>query len=204
MSKMRSFITIIVCATVLASSQLVCAGEPTEQLKQSVDSVLSIVSNKELKGPAKKTERRAKIRKNVDSIFDFGEMSKRAMALNWRKRTPEEQKEFTSLFADLLETTYASKIERYDGEKIVYTGEYADAGFTVVKTKIITHSDAEVPVDYRLMKEGNRWMVYDVTIEGVSLINNYRSQFNQIIHSNSYEELVKRMRSKALKEIELK
>ncbi|MBF0506582.1 MAG: ABC transporter substrate-binding protein [Nitrospirae bacterium] len=193
-------ISVILCAGVLTSSQIVYAGEPTEQLRQSVDSVISIVSNKELKAPEKKTERRAKIRKTVDNIFDFNEMSKRSMARNWSKRTAEEQKEFSSLFADLLEATYASKIERYNGEKIAYTGESIDDGYAVVKTKIITHSNSEVPVDYKLLKEGAKWMAYDVMIEGVSLVNNYRTQFNEIIHSSSYEELVKRMKEKSLKE----
>ncbi len=190
----------IICAAVLTSAQIVYAGEPTEQLRQSVDSVIAIVADKELKGPEKKTERRAKMRKIIDNIFDFQEMSKRAMAQNWNKRTPAEKKGFSSLFADLLEATYASRIERYNGEKIVYTGESADDGYAVVRTKIITHTDTEIPVDYKLIKEGSGWMVYEVIIEGVSLVNNYRTQFNEIIHSSSYEELVKRMKNKSLQE----
>lgn len=184
----------------MTSAQIVYAGEPTEQLRQSVDSVIAIVADKELKGPEKKTERRAKMRKIIDNIFDFQEMSKRAMAQNWNKRTPAEKKGFSSLFADLLEATYASRIERYNGEKIVYTGESADDGYAVVRTKIITHTDTEIPVDYKLIKEGSGWMVYEVIIEGVSLVNNYRTQFNEIIHSSSYEELVKRMKNKSLQE----
>ncbi|HXW68710.1 MAG TPA: ABC transporter substrate-binding protein [Dissulfurispiraceae bacterium] len=202
-SKRNSLImlmSVIFCVFVLTSYQIVYAGEPTEYIRQSVDSVIAIVNNKELQGPGKKTERRAKMREIIDKIFDFREMSKRALALNWIKRTPEEQKEFSSLFADLIEATYASKIEKYNGEKIVYTGESIDDGNAVVKTNIITHSNTEVPLDYRLLKEGANWMVYDVVIEGVSLVNNYRTQFNQIIHSGSYEELVKKMKQKTLHE----
>ncbi len=200
---MRGFIIILllmVCAAVLTSSQLACAGGPTEGLQQSVDSVLAIARNEALKGPGKQTERRAAMRKIVDNIFDFGEMSKRSMALNWKKRTPEEKKEFVSLFADLLEATYASKIERYNGEKIVYTGESIDDGYSMVRTKVITKTNTEIPLDYKLMREGGKWMVYDVVIEGVSLINNYRSQFNQIISSGSYDGLVARLKKKSIEE----
>jgi phospholipid transport system substrate-binding protein len=172
------------------------ADTPTNLMKQTIDKVIDILKNKELKKPGKAQERRAEIRKVVGERFDFEEMAKRSLALHWRKRIPEERKEFVSLFSDLLERTYIKKIETYTDEKILYTDEKIEGNYAVVKTKIITKSNVEVPIDYRLLNENGDWKVYDVVVEGVSLINNYRSQFNDIIRRDSYEELVKRMKNK--------
>jgi phospholipid transport system substrate-binding protein len=172
------------------------AGLPTDQVKQTVDEVIDILKNKELKKPEKESERRAAIRKVVGERFDFEEMSKRSLALHWRNRTPDEKKEFVSLFSDLLERAYIRKIEKYTNEKILYTGERIDGEYAVVDTEIVTRRNVETPIEYRLLKEDGKWAVYDVVIEGVSLINNYRTQFNNIIRDNSYQELVKRIRNK--------
>jgi phospholipid transport system substrate-binding protein len=159
-----------------------------------------VLKDKELKKPEKEKIRRDKIREIVDRIFDFTEMSRRSLSVHWKKRTAEEQKEFVSLFSDLLEDTYIKKIERYSDEKIIYTGESVAGGNAVVKTKVITKKETDIPLDYKLMKEASKWRVYDVVIEGVSLVNNYRSQFNEILGSNPYGELVKRLKNKTLKE----
>jgi phospholipid transport system substrate-binding protein len=176
------------------------AGEPTDQLKGTTDAVIDILKNKDSKKPGKEAERRAELRKVIDARFDFTEMSKRALALNWRKRTPEEQKEFVPLFSSLLEHTYVRKIERYNGEQIRYISESVDDGYATVRTRIITRRNTEIPVDYFLLKEGTEWLVYDVNIEGVSLVENYRTQFNEIISSSSYDNLVQKLRKKELKE----
>lgn len=171
-------------------------GSPTEQVKETVDKVIETLKNKELKKPSKTEERRAILRKTVGDRFDFEEMSKRTLSVHWQKRTPEERKEFVSLFSDLLERTYVNKIEGYTEEKVVYGDETIEGEYAVLKTKIITTANVEVPIDYKLFKKSPKWMVYDVVIEGVSLVNNYRTQFNKIIRSQSYEELVKRLRAK--------
>lgn len=176
------------------------AGEPTNQVKQTVDAVLEVLRNKELKKPDKTEQRRAAIRKIVGGRFDFEEMAKRSLAQHWKKRTAEEQKEFVPLYSDLLENTYIKKIERYEDEKIVYVGEKIEGTYASVKTNIVTTKEVEIPIEYRLLKEGNQWRAYDVVIEGVSLVNNYRNQFNSILRSGTYEDLVKRMRNKTLKE----
>jgi phospholipid transport system substrate-binding protein len=176
------------------------AGEPTVQVKQTVDAVLDVLRNKELKKPEKTEQRRTKIRQVVSGRFDFAEMAKRSLAQHWKKRTPEEQKEFVPLYTDLLENTYIRKIERYENEKVVYLDEKIEGDHATVKTNIVTTKNAEIPIEYRLLKEGDQWKAYDVVIEGVSLVNNYRNQFNNIIRSGSYEELVKRLKNKALKE----
>ncbi len=175
------------------------AGEPTDMVKKTVDEVLDVLKNKELKKPGKAAERRAEILKIVSRRFDFAEMAKRSLAQNWRKRTPEEQKEFVPLFTDLVEDTYVNKVEKYEDEKITYSGEKVEGTYASVKTNVETSRGIETPIEYRLMKEGNQWMAYDVLIEGVSLVNNYRNQFNSIIRSSSYEELVKRLKKKAIK-----
>ncbi len=175
------------------------AGEPTDVVKKTTDAVLDILRNKELKKPEKTAQRRALIRKTVSERFDFAEMAKRSLAQNWKKRTPDEQKEFVALFTDLVENTYITKIEKYQDEKIFYTGERVEGPYAQVKTNVETSKGIETPIEYRLMREGNQWMAYDVIIEGVSLVNNYRNQFNSILRSSSYEELVKRLKNKAIK-----
>ncbi len=176
------------------------AGEPTAQVKQTVDAVLDVLRDKDLKRPEKTEQRSFQIRKVVSGRFDFGEMAKRSLALHWKKRTPEEQKEFVLLYTDLLENTYIKKIEKYQDEKVVYLEEKTEGDYATVRTNIVTTREGEIPIEYRLMKEGDKWKAYDVVIEGVSLVSNYRNQFNSIIHSASYEELVKRLKNKSLKE----
>lgn len=175
------------------------AGEPTDQVKETVDVVIEILNNKELSKPEKINERRLNIREAVQKRFDFEEMAKRSLALHWKKRTPQEQKEFVVLFTDLLEDAYIRKIERYGDEKVVYTDERTEGAYAVVRTKIITDKEVEIPVDYKIFKKGQKWEIYDIVIEGVSLVNNYRTQFNQIIRSGSYEELVKKLKKKTVK-----
>lgn len=172
------------------------AGEPTEELKKSVDAVIDVLKDKELRKPENTKERRAKIREIVSGRFDYEEMAKRSLALHWRKRTPEEKKEFVPLYSDLLERTYIDKIEKYQDEEVLYVGELTEGENALVKTKVITAQDVEIPISYRLSKEADGWKVYDVIIEGVSLVQNYRSQFNSIIRSDSYQVLVKRLRDK--------
>jgi phospholipid transport system substrate-binding protein len=172
------------------------AGVPTNEMKQTVDKVLDILKNKELKKPSNEKKRKAEIRKVVSERFDFEEMAKRSLGIYWRQRTPAERKEFVQLYTDLLERTYIRRIEAYTDEKIAYTGEKISDGYAAVDTKVITTKNTEIPIQYRMLNENGQWMVYDVSIEGVSLINNYRNQFSSVIHQKSYEELVKKLKRK--------
>jgi phospholipid transport system substrate-binding protein len=172
------------------------AGEATDQIKQTVDAVVGILNNKDLKKPDKKEIKAKKIREIVNKRFDFEEMAKRSLATHWAKRTPAEKKEFVSLYSDLLENTYIKKVERYEDEKVIYLSEKVDGNYAVIKTNIIYAQELQIPVDYKISKQNGRWGVYDIVIEGVSLVNNYRTQFNQIISSKSYEELIKKLRDK--------
>jgi phospholipid transport system substrate-binding protein len=172
------------------------AGVPTEQLRGAVDRVLKTLEDPTLKGEARAAERRVAVRKIANEIFDFAEIAKRSMARHWQPLSEAQRNEFVGLFADLLERSYISKIETYGGEKIQYNAERVDGDFATVSTKIITKNGTEVPVDYRMIKRSDRWLVYDVSIEGVSLVSNYRTQFNKIIQTTSYNELVAKLRNK--------
>jgi len=172
------------------------AAAPTEQLKTSIDAVLKLLKDPELKRPEKFKERRALLRKTIIERFDFNEMSKRALATQWAKRTPQEKKEFVEMFTNLLEKSYMDRIEAYTDEEIEYNGESIDNDYAVVKTTVKAKDKEGIPIDYKLTKQGDQWLVYDVVIEGVSLVNNYRNQFNRIISAGSYAELVKKMKTK--------
>jgi phospholipid transport system substrate-binding protein len=172
------------------------AATPMEALRVEIDRVIKTVDDPELKKEGRAGERRAAVRKIAGEIFDVNETAKRSLGRHWQARTPAEREEFARLFAGLLERAYLSKIELYQGEKITYAGQTVDGDQAVVRTRIITKQGAEIPVDYRMFKRDARWQVYDVLIEGVSLIGNYRTQFNKVIQSSSYEELVKKIKAK--------
>lgn len=172
------------------------AGPPTEQLRGAIDRVVKTLDNPAYKGEAHTAERKVAVRKIANDIFDFAEIARRSLGRHWQGRTDKEHEEFIVLFGDLLERSYISKIELYGGEKILYTGERIDGDTASVITKIVTKNGTEVPVEYRLLRRGERWLVYDVSIEGVSLVSNYRTQFNKIIQTSSYAELVRKMKAK--------
>src|SRR5206468_8537737 len=139
--------------------------------------------------------RRPAIRQVADTIFDFSEAAKRSLGRHWQNLSEADRKEFTSLFADLLERSYVGKIEQYSGEPITYSGDTIDGDTATVKTKFVTKKGTEVPVDYRMLRRGDRWLVYDVSVEGLSLVANYRTQFNKIIQTASYQELITKMKN---------
>jgi phospholipid transport system substrate-binding protein len=172
------------------------AGPPSDQLRTQIERVLKTLEDPELKKDSKGLGPRKAVRRIADEIFDFGETAKRSLGRHWQARTPAEREEFVMLFAALLERSYISKVELFDGERITFTGDTIDGDLALVRTRIITKQGTEIPVDYRMLKKGDRWMVYDVVIEGVSLIANYRTQFNKIIQTSSYQELVKKMKTK--------
>jgi phospholipid transport system substrate-binding protein len=187
---------MLVLFLVLGISALALGGEPTNEIRQTTDRILSILADRSLKSPSKVEERRRLIRKAVDERFDWEEMARRSLARHWASRTEEEKKEFVRLFGDLLERTYMSKVEGYSGEKVLYEGEKVDGEYATVSVKIVTKKNVDIPVEYRLKKREESWLVYDVSIEGVSLVNNYRTQFNSIITQSSYENLIRKLKEK--------
>jgi phospholipid transport system substrate-binding protein len=184
------FFTCAICVSVPAM-----AGEPTERIRKATDKIIGIVIDPALKGPEKVAERKRLIREAVSEQFNREEMSRRTLAQHWSKRTVGEKKEFVDLYARLLEGTYLDKVEGYSGEKVVYEDETVDGKYAVVKVKILSKQGTNISVEYRLIK-GIDWLVYDVSIEGVSLVNNYRTQFNSIIVRSSYKELIKQLKAK--------
>lgn len=193
---MRTLITLATVACLLWTSAEAAAGAATDQLRDSIDAVLKVLADPELKTDSKVTERRQAIRAVANEIFDYGEISRRSLAAHWQPRTPAERQEFVELFGDLLESAYISKLEGYSGEKIVYAGEAVNGSQAVVKTRIVTRQTTEIPVEYRMLQHGDRWRAYDVSIEGVSLVSNYRSQFNTIITRAGYPDLIAKLRAK--------
>jgi phospholipid transport system substrate-binding protein len=195
---MRRGVTVLLAGlvAVLGTSGPATAGAPLDQVKSAVDRVLKLVLDPELKKPENFIERRKRIRAVADELFDWQETGRRALARHWQARTPQQRAEFSALFADLIERSYVAKIETYSGERIQYTGETMESDIATVTTKLISKAGTEIPIDYRLQKQGERWRVYDVLIEGVSLVSNYRTQFNRIIQQSGYDELIKKMKTK--------
>jgi phospholipid transport system substrate-binding protein len=185
-----------VALLVLAIPLGAVAGPATDRLKPEIDRVIAAVANPSLQGDDKARERREAVRSITDGVFDWTEMARRALGRHWAARTPAEQQEFVGLFRDLLERAYLGKIERYTGEPIAYVGESIDGDQAIVRTKVTTRQSQEVPIDYRMLREGERWLVYDVLIERISLVANYRTQFDGIIKASSYGELVRKLRAR--------
>ena len=196
MTRIRPCAVMLAAVLAILSAGEAAAGPATDQLKGAVDRVIKVLEDPSLKGDARVAERRTAVRKIADEIFDFNEIARRALARHWQPLTDKQRVEFVSLFSDLLERSYISKIELYGGEKIQYVGERVEADTATVATRIVTKNGTEVPIDYRLLKRGDRWMVYDVNIEGVSLVSNYRTQFNKIIQTGSFEDLIQKLRTK--------
>jgi len=182
---------IIVAALFLTSNAFATV---TSEVKKTVDEVVRIVSDKEMKKNDQK--RRQALKKTISKIFDYSEMAKRSMGKHWNQRSAAEKKQFTDLFAGLLENSYASKIESYNNEKIVYLKEIQDGDYAELKSKVVTAKRDEFTLDYRLYNQNGTWMVYDVVIEGVSLVSNYRTQFNKIITTDGYPALLKKLQTK--------
>ena len=195
--KMKFLLVSVLMSLCVAVWPAQGAATVTDEVKKVVDEVIRIVTSKELKKPQNEGKRRAELKKTIGSIFDYGQMTKLAMGAHWKKRTPAEQKAFVPLFETLLENSYANKIESYNNEKIVYLKESVEGDYAEVKSKVITTKGEEFSLDYRLSKQGNKWMAHDVVIEGVSLVANYRSQFNRIIQSQGYDGLLKKLQTKS-------
>jgi len=186
----------VVAALVLGGLSVAFAGVPTDTVRDYTDAVLKVLEDPALKAEDRRAERRAAVRKIAIDIFDVQETARRALGPHWQQRSPQEREEFVQLFAELLERTYINKIDLFGGEKLRFTEEKLDGDHAVVRGKVITKQGTEVPVEARMInRSGNRWQIYDIVIENISLIGNYRSQFDRIIRSSSYGELAKRLRT---------
>ena len=169
---------------------------PTETVKSRVDQALQSLSQTANPGAEASERRRADIRRAADTLFDFPDMSRRALGRHWTDRTPAEREEFTRLFTDLIARTYIGKIDRYAGESIAYVGERVDGDEASVRSQVVTAKGSQIPVEYRLHRANDTWSAYDVLIENVSLVGTYRSQFDRIIKAESFATLLRRLREK--------
>jgi len=181
---------------VLVSAHGAWAGPPTEQLREGVDRVFKILRDPELKGDTQTTQRRIAISKVAVEIFDFGDMAKRALGQHWVQRTPAERGEFVRLFTDLIQRAYVAKVDQHAAvTTMTFRGETVDDDYAVVQTTIPLTNGSKMPLDYRMHSTGDRWQVYDISIDGISLVANYRAQFNKVIRTSSYPALVTKLRS---------
>ena len=186
----------VVVVLVVGVVSVALAGIPTDTVRDYTDAVVRVLEDPSLKVEDRRAERRAAVRKIAIDIFDVQETARRALGQHWQQRSPQERDEFVQLFAGLLERTYINKIDLFGGEKLRFTEEKIDGEHAVVRAKVITKQGTEVPVEARMInRSGNRWHIYDIVIENISLVGNYRSQFDRIIRSSSYGELAKRLRT---------
>ena len=192
----RIFAIALLLLPLWLSPGAAAGGVPTDQIKATVDRALVVLRDPRFKPAAKVKERRDQLRQILFARFDFSEMARRALGASWRRRTPQEQEEFVRLFTELLEHAYTDTIESYTDEKIVYVGERLDGNYAEVKSKILTSKGQEFSIDYKTQVVAGEWKVYDVVVENISMVNNFRSQFSRVINNASYEELVRRLKEK--------
>jgi phospholipid transport system substrate-binding protein len=190
----RVFWTVLLVCT-LVSAHAAWAGAPTDDLRNGIDQVFRILRDPEMAGDKKLIQRRTAILTAAGNIFDFGEMAKRSLGQHWTARTPAERGQFVALFTDLMQHSYISKVDQHGGAKMIYRGETMDGDNAAVQTAIPLSNGSQMPLEYRMHNADARWQVYDLTIDGISLISNYRAQFNKVIRLESYETLVAKLKS---------
>lgn len=183
------------CFLLLLGAWETRAAAPRDTIKSMADEVIRLLSDPAMDNPAQRRLIRQRVKAAVDRRFDYEEMAKRSLGATWGRISPSQRSEFVRLFAQLLEASYSDKLERYSGEIIDYVGESLDGDYAEVRTVLLRRND-RIPMNYRLINRSAGWVVYDVVIEGVSLVSNYRSQFQQVISQSSYGELVNRLRTK--------
>ncbi len=193
MTRYPHILTAAAILPVLAFAPPALAGQPTEQLTRNIEEVVRTLQDPDLKTSERANERRQALRAVTDNLFDWSEMARRSLGRHWDERTGVERAQFVKLLGDLLERSYMISIERYGSEHVSILGDSTDGNLAIVRTRIAAGGSRDIPVDYRMLRTGERWRAYDVVIEGVSLVSNYRTQFDKIIQTTSYEERVKRL-----------
>ncbi len=172
------------------------AGEATDRIKAATDKLIEIVSNHDLDAPEMAEKRAKMIRETVDEVFDWSAFSQRALGRHWATLSQDQKKEFIYYFGQLLERTYMDKTRNYSGEKMIFLNEKIDGKYGVVGAKITLSSGKDAAIEYRVIKPAEKWFIYDVFVEGISLVSNYRSQFSTILTKSGYDELLKRLKTK--------
>lgn len=192
----KNLFSVLLLIFLLIIPPLAYSAAPSETLKEHINKVLEVLRDPVLKGEPGRKVKREKIRSISEEVFDFTEVSKRSLGQNWNKLNAGQQEEFIKLFKSILETVYADKITSYTDERIIIKEEITLSEKTVEVPTVIVAKTSEIPINYRLLQEKGRWKVYDVVIEGVSLVNNYRTQFREILAKKTPEALLDILRKK--------
>jgi phospholipid transport system substrate-binding protein len=189
------FMGIGLCLGALSPSTAT-AVTATEAVKNSFEQVVGVLEDKELKKADRTMERRQRLQKIFNDRFSYEEMSKRSLGAHWNKLNETQRRQFVDLFRELLARSYTGTIEGYSGERFQYLSEHTEGDYAEVRTKLLSRK-GEIPIDYRLLSESGEWEVYDIVVDGVSMVSNYRAQFTKIIRTSSYEDLVKKLQNKS-------
>jgi phospholipid transport system substrate-binding protein len=195
--KTRLTLSMVAVLMLVYSGKSANAGEPTEAIRGAVNQGVEILKNAKLDNQKQRAQVIDRLRQIVYPLFDFNEMTMRSLGGNWRRLNPQQRKEFVSSFTALLEKTYADQIDLYDGQQVVYAGESIDSDYAQVDSRIIDKKGQTYSVVYKLHRVDGKWRIYDVVAENISLVNNYRAQFNRVIARSSFEELLRIIRQQA-------
>ena len=188
---------ILLALAEFGTASTLLAGEPLEVIKVSADRAIQILKDPQLQAKEKKKERIERLKEIANPLFDFEEMARRSLGPHWRRRSPQEQKEFVKLFRDFLEKTYSNNVDLYAGERIVMSKEIIDNDYAQVDSIFVNPKGEEFSVVFRLRRTEAKWKVYDALVENISIVNNYRSQFDKLISKSSFEELMRLLKDKA-------
>jgi phospholipid transport system substrate-binding protein len=188
---------VLLALTDFATAAAARAGDPIEVVRMAGDKAIQILKDPKLQPKERKKERIERLKEIVNPLFDYEEMARRSLGPHWRRRTPQEQQEFVKLFRDYLEKVYSDQVDLYAGEKVIYGRERVEDDYAQVETAFVNTKGEEVSVVYRLRRVGGKWKVYDAVVENVSVVNNYRSQFDRVISKYSFDELKRLLKEKA-------
>lgn len=191
-------VILLVTAIALSAARVSRAGEPLEIVKSAAEGAIAVLKDSKLKTAEHKSDRIERLKEIINPIFDYHEMARRSLGAHWRRRTQAEQEEFVRLFRAFLERIYSDKIDFYEGQKVVFGRETIEQDYAQVESVVINSKGDENSVTYRLKRTDGKWKVYDAVIENISIVNNYRSQFDRVISKQSYEELKKMIKDKAV------
>lgn len=172
-------------------------GAALDTVTTNVNSVLDVLRDPKLKGESGKKAKEQRIETAADKLFDYVELSKRTLGLNWNKFSVGQRKEFVELFKELLRNTYIDRITAYTDQKVSFLKEIPLSETTMEVQSVVVSRNGRTPINYRVIKKENNWKVYDVVIEGVSLVNNYRTQFREILGNNPPQALIDTLRKRA-------
>jgi phospholipid transport system substrate-binding protein len=192
----RKWLIGLILLTLLQVSFPAFAGVPLDTVKANVNGVIEVLRDPKLQGESGTKVKEQRIATAAEKLFDFVELSKRTLGLNWNKFTQDQRKEFVELFKSILKDAYVEKITAYTNEQVNFTKEVPLSEDTVEVQSDIVAKSGQVPIYYRVIKKDSEWKVYDVVIEGVSLVSNYSTQFREILANNPPEKVLETLRKK--------